>query len=576
MSSQFKALSPQPKKRGSSYMAGGTPPSQQHERTKSRGDNEGRTNLNSRFDAMALNPIQNNPQQYHQRNDRSDIVHRLPPINTQFNIGFPSYSSRSSRSSSISSSASSANSISFDFHSRPTSNSRRQVGVPNVYETHYQQSIHEQRQAGVPNVYEPHYQHSTQRFNTAPPSIHDQRHDQRQAGLPNVDETHYQHGTQKFDTALPSYDLRRLPNVYETHYQHSAQRVYTSTAPPSIITNMDECLPSPARGFRSVYIFPSSQQSTSSRSQHSNRTASTRSPSGSSFSNANRTDSTRSLSGCSSSKDSIDIDKLRSEVEISTKKKYTVVSNTKLQTLEKQAKAYKDAIKPMNRKKYHSSSESESNLYAAAALCNPKSSFAKSAQTIHLSNAAFAKGQGILDDGKVCSQSIAQSSPGETALKNMSHHLAATSIFDEREEILEGEKNGYKSFLGLDKGPQGDFVKLITRYDPKERCVNIFILDNEKSGGTNEEAGQAVRNSIKRLRLGENFRFGGFTADSGGGGTRESYGQILVEGDILDIDSLVGTCAIHCLQTILGAPIGDIMNQGQFKIFCADSIVSVL
>ncbi|GFH49221.1 hypothetical protein CTEN210_05697, partial [Chaetoceros tenuissimus] len=195
-----------------------------------------------------------------------------------------------------------------------------------------------------------------------------------------------------------------------------------------------------------------------------------------------------------------------------------------------------------------------------AVATTPKASQQSMAIASHCARMAFLHDLGIIDEEVIAKGDICNTSPAETFNGDVIKDVATDLLFRKRHQMK--DPNNSVCFLGIDKGPRGDFVKVVTQWIASEKKVVAFIIDNEKAGGTNVQAAQAIEFSTKRLELGNNFRYGGFSADSGGGGTREGLYRYLVPAGILDEDALVGTCSLHCLQVLLANPSRAMIGEG--------------
>ena len=135
-----------------------------------------------------------------------------------------------------------------------------------------------------------------------------------------------------------------------------------------------------------------------------------------------------------------------------------------------------------------------------AAIQTPKTSQLNSAVMMHLSRMAtilhfdLTKKDILGDDNNEYISKITKSSLEETSVGNYILDLAAEITLQQRSKLLDDHNS--VPFLGVDKGPSGDFVKIIAQYNTKAKKVQLFVLDNEKSGGTNEEAAESIRYSV--------------------------------------------------------------------------------
>ena len=55
--------------------------------------------------------------------------------------------------------------------------------------------------------------------------------------------------------------------------------------------------------------------------------------------------------------------------------------------------------------------------------------------------------------------------------------------------------------------------------------IETFLLDADSAGNDTKSAAKAIKNSIAKLQLGDDFILIGGTTDSGGGGTKEALKQ---------------------------------------------------
>ena len=195
-----------------------------------------------------------------------------------------------------------------------------------------------------------------------------------------------------------------------------------------------------------------------------------------------------------------------------------------------------------------------------AAIQTPKTSQQNASNVMHLSRVATLLNLCVIDDESLDVEAICLNSAKDSCVGNYILDLASELTLHERAKLLD-DKNSV-AFLGIDKGPSGDFVKIVSQYNHKTEKVEIFILDNEKSGGTNVEAAHSIKFSVDRFELGDDFTFGGFTADSGGGGTRAGLMYYLKPMHIVEEDGLIGTCSLHCLQLLLANPTLKYIGKG--------------
>lgn len=216
-----------------------------------------------------------------------------------------------------------------------------------------------------------------------------------------------------------------------------------------------------------------------------------------------------------------------------------------------------NSMKKQILKKKHTYEGLERRILAFAAIQSPKASQQTVASIMHYQRMATLGHLGLSTEEKLLGDSdfleaVCKGSVGEDSIGDMILDLATDIIFRQRNALLLPYAS--VAYLGVDKGPRGDFVKIVTSYNRKTKKIDIFILDNEGSGGTNIEAAYGILHTVERLQLPELFRFGGFTSDSGGGGTRDGLMKYLKQFDIVDDDGLVGTCSLHCLQLLLSNP----------------------
>ena len=203
----------------------------------------------------------------------------------------------------------------------------------------------------------------------------------------------------------------------------------------------------------------------------------------------------------------------------------------------------------VSKKKFSPRTGLERRLYGAAALMSPKLSFEKFELIATCIRTATFEEMSLLEDERFSPNSIITSGITRGCIGDVFLDAAVDSLFLKRQKIIEDDDLAV--YTGIDKGPRGDFVKVLANWDEKENRIDMFLLDNEVSGGTNAEAAMAVQHSLKRMELGETFKLHGFTSDAGGGGTREGMKAELEKLNLVIEDSLFGTCALHGLQIIL-------------------------
>ena len=213
----------------------------------------------------------------------------------------------------------------------------------------------------------------------------------------------------------------------------------------------------------------------------------------------------------------------------------------------------------VKKKKFSPKTSIIRRMLAAAAIVNPKSSQEKSSLSFHLARMATFHECGVMDTGPFNIENISKSAVSACSIGDLIRDIATDFLLLKREELMSGKSVPY---FGIDKGPRGDFVKVVCQYSFEEKRVKIFLIDNEKSGGTNREAAEAIKFSIERMHLGDDFRFGGFTSDSGGGGMREGLMKLVMADGIVVEDGLVGTCTLHCLQLLLSNPVTKFIGVG--------------
>lgn len=214
-------------------------------------------------------------------------------------------------------------------------------------------------------------------------------------------------------------------------------------------------------------------------------------------------------------------------------------------------------IKNQITSKKHTFKGLERRMLAFAAIQSPKASQQTVATIMHYTRMATIGHLGLSTEEKLLGdhaflEDVCRASVGEDSIGDMILDLATDILFRQRNLLLQPYTS--VAYLGVDKGPRGDFVKIVTYYNSKTKKIEVFILDNEGSGGTNIEAAYGILHTTERLQLPEGFCFGGFTSDSGGGGTRDGLMKYLKEFDIIGDNGLVGTCSLHCLQLLLSNP----------------------
>ena len=103
-------------------------------------------------------------------------------------------------------------------------------------------------------------------------------------------------------------------------------------------------------------------------------------------------------------------------------------------------------------------------------------------------------------------------------------------------------------------------LKFVCNFENGE--VKIQLLDMDASGGTHQDAADAIHCSLKRVGGLLYFKISGQCTDSGGGGTLEGLAKRLQELKITLVEYLVANCCIHTLQLQLSSPTKAIYGDG--------------
>ena len=110
------------------------------------------------------------------------------------------------------------------------------------------------------------------------------------------------------------------------------------------------------------------------------------------------------------------------------------------------------------------------------------------------------------------------------------------------------------------------FVKQISAWNDDTRQVDTYTIDSDVAHGDNQDCANAIGYSLKKMGVHGNeqdaFKLKGFSADSGGAGTKEGLGDLLVEAKLTDDWFVIITCAIHCLQLQLSNSVKKMLGDG--------------
>jgi hypothetical protein len=226
-----------------------------------------------------------------------------------------------------------------------------------------------------------------------------------------------------------------------------------------------------------------------------------------------------------------------------------------LQKKETQLKALTDQL---SLGKYNGN-ENGNRIYGSMLALSPQTSLDSMALLIPMSYAALFANANI----PVQPKCLAASAPSASALIGMIDKVATDAMFCALNEINTEQS---RVFLICDKGPRGNFVKIIAYYSKKEQRVKTFNVDNDEVGGTSEDCATAIKHSMVKL-FGEANAVSilwGQCTDSGGGGTGKSFFKAL-QDERLTVNPeqyMTSYCTLHCLQLTLAVPAKTILGEG--------------
>jgi len=239
---------------------------------------------------------------------------------------------------------------------------------------------------------------------------------------------------------------------------------------------------------------------------------------------------------------------------------HTTILKSHLGTLKKESKTHRILVERCGKMKYSPTNPFARQLLGHAAVMSPQTSQEKMEVIVNLARLSVLTELELVENG-ITLEMIAKSGPKYKLFGTTITDNAADSLLLLRRDLL---RPGTKVFINFDKGPKGDFVKIVSWFDFARWKVRTFMIDIDKSGGSSKEAAAAIKHSTERLELGSDFRYAGFTADSGGGGTGKSVGSTLQALYLVTDDGLVliGYCSLHCLQVCLKNPCEQIIGTG--------------
>jgi hypothetical protein len=156
------------------------------------------------------------------------------------------------------------------------------------------------------------------------------------------------------------------------------------------------------------------------------------------------------------------------------------------------AEKYKELTRQVSSGKY-SGTEAGDQILGAMMALSPQTSTDAMALLIPLAYCSIFTNAGIsIDPNK-----ITRSCPSSTTLKEFVTKAAADSKYLALSKI--NKDRSRKVFLICDKGPYGNFVKVLSWYNFDENIVETFNIDNDEVGGTSVECAQAIKHSMVSL-----------------------------------------------------------------------------
>ena len=115
------------------------------------------------------------------------------------------------------------------------------------------------------------------------------------------------------------------------------------------------------------------------------------------------------------------------------------------------------------------------------------------------------------------------------------------------------------------------FPKMIAYTNPSSFVIEEFLLDCDSVGNFSKDASKGLKHAFLKLSIINNDStpldicvFCG-TTDSGGGGTKHSLRDALIEEGVVTHHYCVNTCALHNLQTCLRNAIKKVFGEGRMN-----------
>ena len=119
-------------------------------------------------------------------------------------------------------------------------------------------------------------------------------------------------------------------------------------------------------------------------------------------------------------------------------------------------------------------------------------------------------------------------------------------------------------FITCDKGHRSGvnhFAKILSYFNRDAKRAELFTLDIDPAGNTDNKAADAVSHSMKQKEVKK--RLSGQCTDNGGGGTLESMKNALEINEVIsDKFYFIANCTLHNLSLALSVPVEKVFGLG--------------
>lgn len=215
-------------------------------------------------------------------------------------------------------------------------------------------------------------------------------------------------------------------------------------------------------------------------------------------------------------------------------------------------------IKGFTKKTSCRASRHQLNYYAAAVAMTPNCSTNSAESSYALVAHSILSQLGLNPEAE---QSV-QISPSANTITGALANLAASCIVSRLKSVAKA-----KFIFGtFDKGHRAGvshFAKIISFYNRDLMRTELFKLDIDPAGNSNVDAAEAVKKSMTGKELLPEKKLSGQATDNGGGGTLESFAEMLRNLEVTNpLFYFIVNCVLHNLSLALSVPVEAVFGLG--------------